>query len=356
MIDRTFPGCFALGEKELGPMNVSVIVRTYNRAHIVRDTLDSIFAQTHSPLEVLVVDDGSTDNTEEVVRGVRDARMRYLRHEKNRGVAAACNTGIDAAKGEAIAFADSDDLWTPNYLRRQVQFLQAHPEVGAVFTDVDYRKNGIASGSTLLDRQRFLLKLFPPSAGPEKVLPGREMQLCLVQEFPIKPSALVMRKAAVDAAGRFNEDWICGEDWEFLLRLAEVTDFGCIREPLVIIRQFSDASRKDYEQAVSSLTSIQRRLDLRLRLLTDKKRKFKNHAEGLRGVRNGIVWHVNILGYEYCKAGRPLQAMWTYLRAWWHTRDPFMLRQAAMSFLPLKWRDRIRALVDVASGDREVAS
>jgi glycosyltransferase involved in cell wall biosynthesis len=93
-------------------------------------------------LEVLVVYDGSTDNTEEVVRGVRDPRMRYLRHESNRGVAAACNTGIDAAKGEVIAFADSDDLRKPNYLRRQVEFLQARPGIGAVFTNTDWLEMG----------------------------------------------------------------------------------------------------------------------------------------------------------------------------------------------------------------------
>jgi glycosyltransferase involved in cell wall biosynthesis len=302
-------------------MNVSVIVRTYNRAHIVRDTLDSVFAQTHSPLEVLVVDDGSTDNTEEVVRAVRDGRMRYLRHENNRGVAAACNTGIDAAKGEAIAFADSDDFWTPNYLRRQVEFLQTHPGIGAVFTDTESRYNGIAPNTTHLDDL--------------KVFSRREIQLCLLQEIPIRPSALVMRKSAVEATGKFNEDWICGEDWEFLLRLAEVTDFGCIREPLVIMRHFSDS------------TSRQRRIEdkqLLLNLFADKKSRLKNDDEALRCVRDGIASHVELLGYEYLKTRRSLRAMWTYMRGWRHTHDPLMLGRAVTSVLPLRWRDRIREL------------
>jgi glycosyltransferase involved in cell wall biosynthesis len=318
-------------------MKASVIVRTYNRAHIVRDTLDSIFAQTHSPLEVLVVDDGSTDNTEEVVRAVRDGRMRYLRHENNRGVAAACNTGIEATKGEAIAFADSDDLWTPNYLRRQVEFLQAHPGVGAVFTDAESRQNGIASDTTThhLDSFKVFPQLFPPSTGPEKVFSRREIQLCLLQEIPIKPSALVMRKSAVEATGRFNEDWICGEDWEFLLRLAEVTDFGCIREPLVIRRHFSDSTFRQH---------VIEDKQLLLRLFAGKKSRLKNDDEALRSVRNGIASHVDVLGCEYLKSRRPLRAMWTYLRGWWHTHDPLMVGRAATCFLPLKWRDRIREL------------
>ena len=114
---------------------VSVIIPTYNRAHLVGRAIRSVLNQTYQDFEIIVVDDGSTDNTEEVVKSFNDPRIRYIRHEENKGAAAARNTGIKAAKGKFIAFQDSDDEWLPKKLEKQMEaFDNASPKVGVVYT------------------------------------------------------------------------------------------------------------------------------------------------------------------------------------------------------------------------------
>ncbi len=106
---------------------VSVIIPTYNRADLIGHTLDSAINQSYRNLEIIVIDDGSVDNTEEVVKAIGDSRIRYIRHQTNCGGSTARNTGIEAARGEYIAFLDSDDIWVPNKIQLQLASIQMHP-------------------------------------------------------------------------------------------------------------------------------------------------------------------------------------------------------------------------------------
>ncbi|RMD60851.1 MAG: glycosyltransferase family 2 protein [Alphaproteobacteria bacterium] len=111
---------------------LSVVIPVYDRRHYLAAAIDSILAQTFADFEVVVVDDGSRDDSVAVVRRYRDPRVRLVRHQHNRGVAAARNTGVAAARGRYVAFLDSDDVAYPDRLARQVAFLDAHPDVAAV--------------------------------------------------------------------------------------------------------------------------------------------------------------------------------------------------------------------------------
>ena len=117
------------------PGLVSVIIPCYNRADIVRDTIDSVLAQTYRNFEVLLIDDGSTDNTREIIASYDDRRIRYF-YRLNGGLSAARNSGLDAARGEFIAFVDSDDLWANWKLSAQVEIFRRHPEAGLIWTDM----------------------------------------------------------------------------------------------------------------------------------------------------------------------------------------------------------------------------
>ncbi len=113
---------------------VSVIIPTHNYGRFLGEALGSVLAQSFADFEVTVVDDGSTDDTQEVLDGFRDPRLRRIRIE-NSGNSVAINTGLDAARGEFIAILDADDRWRPAKLERQVAMMRSEPELGAVFTD-----------------------------------------------------------------------------------------------------------------------------------------------------------------------------------------------------------------------------
>ena len=113
---------------------ISVIIPTYNRGPLLGRAIDSVLAQSYGNIEVIVVDDGSNDDSEAVVRSILDARLFYIRLEKNLGGAMARNTGIRAAKGQYIAFQDSDDEWMPDKLEKQMQvFNSADADIGVVY-------------------------------------------------------------------------------------------------------------------------------------------------------------------------------------------------------------------------------
>lgn len=114
---------------------VSIIIPTYNRSQLIARAVKSVLNQTYQNFELIIIDDGSTDNTRELVTSFNDERIRYIRHEENKGEAAARNTGLKAARCDYIAYQDSDDEWLPEKLARQIELLQdASPEVGVIYT------------------------------------------------------------------------------------------------------------------------------------------------------------------------------------------------------------------------------
>src|SRR5260370_6154365 len=123
-----------------GPLKVSVVIPTYNRARVVGGAIESALAQTHERLEVIVVDDGSTDDTAERVGRRRDPRLRYVRRE-HAGVSSARNAGIGAPTGDLVSFLDSDDLWKPENIETEIAALALHPGAGGVFSDLRKRES-----------------------------------------------------------------------------------------------------------------------------------------------------------------------------------------------------------------------
>src|SRR5262245_29875714 len=117
-------------------MHISVVIPTYNRAHAIVTAMESVLAQSRGDLDLLVVDDGSTDDTGARARSVGDPRVRYV-GRVHAGVSATRNAGVALARGPLIAFLDSDDVWKTDKLEREVDFLTRHPEVHAVFSDLE---------------------------------------------------------------------------------------------------------------------------------------------------------------------------------------------------------------------------
>jgi glycosyltransferase involved in cell wall biosynthesis len=222
-------------------VRVSVVIPTYNRAYILAGALQSVLSQSFHDFEVLVVDDASTDATRELVTQFADARVRYLRQDTNRGVGAARNLAVESARGEYISFLDSDDVWRADKLQREVSFLDSTQEIDAVFSDLEKTDHGRVCESFMRTTPVFGKRLPTERYQDPQVLPQHEMYLCLLQEIPIKPSALTVRRRLFSEIGVFNSSLRSGEDWEFLLRFARLHRFGYIDAPLCQLRVLTDA-------------------------------------------------------------------------------------------------------------------
>lgn len=201
---------------------VSIILPTYNRAHCIKRAVDSVLCQTYPHWELLVVDDGSTDNTEEVIAAyaASDERVRYYGQSFNRGVSAARNEGIRQARYDYIAFQDSDDVWHEDKLEKQMRIFEENPDAGLVYCAVQGTKQ---DGSPVR---------IPDNSMERQFLRGNLYQL-LLQGNVIGAPAVVMRKECAVQCGGFDETLSCLEDWELFLRIAKVYEIGYADEALV---------------------------------------------------------------------------------------------------------------------------
>jgi glycosyltransferase involved in cell wall biosynthesis len=196
---------------------VSVIIPSYNRKWILREAIDSVLTQDFTDFELIVVDDGSTDGTHASISDY-GAAIRYI-HQENRGVSAARNTGIRAARGELIALLDSDDTWLPGKLKAQADFFRTHPDACICQTEEIWIRNGVRVNPGKRHRK---------ASG---MIFERSLTLCLVS-----PSAVMMRKCLLDGVGVFDESLPACEDYDLWLRIAWKHPIHLIDRPLIVKR------------------------------------------------------------------------------------------------------------------------
>jgi glycosyltransferase involved in cell wall biosynthesis len=270
------------------------------------------------------VDDGSSDDTAVRLAGITDPRLRYVRRP-HAGVSATRNAGVALAAGELVAFLDSDDAWKPQKLTGEVGFLEAHPEVQAVFSDLEKYDGDLFIASFMRASPLFGRRLAGVAYPEGVVLPRREMYLYLLQEVFIKPSALTLYRDAFKRTGGFDERWTSSEDWEFLLRLAKWAQFGYIDRPLAVLRLSADSlHRIDQPRGETAM----------LRLLARERDALRHDPEALAAVRRGLRERVKQFAWYYEDGGRPLRAALVYLRGFRITRDPRLLVRAAGVWTP----------------------
>ena len=202
-----------------GPMfSVSVIVPTYNRAAYLQEALESIFQQTLPPAEIIVVDDGSTDDTEDTVQRTRKP-IRFYRQE-HEGVAAARNLGLQMATGDLIAWLDTDDLWEPEFLATLVSLLIDDPELDGVYCGLTHMD---VTGKNL------------PTPELQVIAPQRLYSALIESDFIVTP-AIVAHKRCYDQVGPFDLEFRICEDYDMWLRLAKHFTIAGTSQALVRIR------------------------------------------------------------------------------------------------------------------------
>lgn len=198
--------------------SVSVVLPTYNRAQFLSETIQSVIAQKFADWELVIVDDGSTDNTQDVVKGFTDSRIKYVKQE-NRGVSAARNLGVSKTTAPIIAFLDSDDLWLPRKLETQLKFFNEHPDAAICQTEETWIRNG---------RRVNPMKKHAKKSGWifKDCLP-----LCIVS-----PSAVMMRRKVFDELGGFDESLPACEDYDLWLRAALRYEIHTLPDALIVKR------------------------------------------------------------------------------------------------------------------------
>ncbi len=209
---------------------VSIIIPAYNCADFLGQTLDSALAQDYSNFEIIIVNDGSIDKTEEVVdeyvRRYGSEKIKYY-YQVNGGVSAGRATGILTAQGKYIALLDADDLWSKDKLSKTVAFLESHPEAGMVFSDMEeFSEDGLLKDSYLKTRKRYR----QIEAQPQPVPDAFEM---LLEECVILPSTAVMPLSVLNKVGSFNPKLRICEDIDVWTRISLEYPIYCLLEPLV---------------------------------------------------------------------------------------------------------------------------
>jgi glycosyltransferase involved in cell wall biosynthesis len=317
-------------------MTVSVVLPTYNRGPVVEAALASVLQQTFRQFEVIVADDGSTDDTAERLARIADRRVRYLRLD-HRGIAATRNAAVAASGGDVLAFLDSDDIWKPDKLATDVAFLARHPEVPAVFADLEKHDGDLVVPSFMRATPVFSRRLPAERLPGPLVLPQREMFLCLLQESPILPSALAVRRWAFEAAGWFDPGWPTFSDWEFLVRFARRFAFGYVDRALTVLRISKDSEHRVHAE---------RGRRAMLRRLARERRRHRGDPEVQAAIRAGRLRLRVQLGWYYAGQGRRVAAFRNHLAGFLQLREPELLARALAVWAPpavVRRRHRARA-------------
>lgn len=208
---------------------VTVIIPLFNRVQYIEETIRSVLIQDHADVELIVVDDGSSDGGYERVKQLSEEKgFRLLTHPEraNRGQSAAINLGLDHATGEFIAILDSDDLFLPGKLKRQVDYLKHHPEIGLVYG------NGYA-----IDAEGN--QLYP--IHEDNHVEPNDANAVLLDCYMLLPQNSLVRHSVYQEVGRFEEGFRAAQDHDMLIRIAEVAQFAYQPEPVFCYRRHDDS-------------------------------------------------------------------------------------------------------------------
>jgi len=251
-------------------MHFSIVIPLYNKAEYISKTLSSVLAQTYPYFEVIVVDDGSTDNSLKVVKTLEDERIKIIT-QKNKGVSAARNTGINAAKYELIAFLDADDWWDSMYLEIMVSLIQEYPNVSIYSSQSAIIHKGITIPTkNILSHENktdcFDYLQFHAKTG----------------WYPLNSSCAIFRKNILQVSGTFDERISCCEDFDFFLRIGIYSKLAYIENgPLSFYNKDVEATKR----ATGGILPIQKHL---LNYI-DKYNEYYEKNEYLKYIVNQLI-------------------------------------------------------------------
>jgi glycosyltransferase involved in cell wall biosynthesis len=262
---------------------VSVIIPTYNSAGFIAQAVQGVLAQTYRCYEVIVIDDGSTDETQEVLRQF-GGQIRYHRQE-NRGVSAARNEGIKIAQGEYVCLLDADDIWAPDKLKVQVDFMTAHRTLGLAFADAEECEERKVLMPSILATSTFYSDIVSQ-------IPLRDAFGKLLMANFIPTSSVMIKRDCFSKTGLFDEDLQVAEDRDMWLRVAADFEMGCL--PMKV------ATKRSHGANISTRTELTHQS--RLRVWDKARRRFPALAPAAVYHKLLAVTHLE-LGYIFLARG-----------------------------------------------------
>lgn len=258
---------------------VSVIIPSYNGGKYLPETLDSVLKQTYTDYEIIIVDDGSSDDTKDVVERYRKKfpeKIKYI-YQKNAGPASARNNGIRNSSGEFIAFVDCDDVWVSEKLQVQVDYLRKHPQCGFVFSDVFALDKDGRIGKTMM-------RFKHPESG--------KIFYSLLKENFVLTLTLVTRRKCIEKVNGFCEDLLSSEDHHCWLKMANFYDGVYINLPLAFYRIRQDG--------LSSATVSLREKDIRVidMIIDEFPDRYKNGVSHYKKAKSNLYYEIGFLKYR----------------------------------------------------------
>jgi glycosyltransferase involved in cell wall biosynthesis len=285
-------------------MRTSVIIASYNYGRFLEEAVRSVQEQTVDDLEIIVVDDGSTDDTPEVLSRIREPRLRAHRIP-NSGVSVARNTAMRLARGEFIAFLDADDRWKPTKLERQVAMMESEPELGFIFTNLTrFTEEGPLPGAQF-DFNPGLPRV-PTRAsrdGGGRVITADTFSSLVLHHLPTWPSTVMVRAAMVRGIEFPPRVRIC-EDLHYFMRIAPHVQAGYITEPLAELRRHRDNSYSTMREVVEGALGAYGRIQ-------DEPLSEEHRAVLQRRIGGALVE----LAYAHFHGGNPRASAGAALRA-----------------------------------------
>lgn len=238
---------------------VSVIIPVYNGEKTIRETVESVLNQTLSDFELIIIDDGSTDSTLDVLSTIKDSRLKVVSYS-NAGVSASRNRGIELASGEYIAFLDADDFWTPDKLEFQVKALAANPQASVVYSWAD-----------CIDEANQLLGIDHHFTVNGNILTRLLVSNCIAGSA----SSVLARREVFVEVGNFDETLTHAEDWDMWLRLAARYEFVVVPIPQILYRITDTSASSDFiKQEAGSSQVIERAF----KRVSESLQHLKSHA------------------------------------------------------------------------------
>lgn len=278
---------------------VSVIMPVYNRESVVSRAIESVLQQTYTHFELIIVDDGSTDNTLQTIQTFTDSRIRTIRLSKRKGAPAARNIGIQQAKGDWMAFQDSDDVWHKEKLEKQVNHIPEEAELlPIIYTSFCRHKHGQQT-------------IIPSNDGRNKQ--GFIHKELLWENF-ISTQTVLMHKQCIERAGFFAEDMPRFQDWELWLRISQHYPFIWVNEPLVDVYYSEQSISADQMSIVHAYEKI-----------------LEKHQHLFQ--RAGSKYYAHLLfsyGHNLCLAGNVSQGRNLLFKSW---RCDVLSYRSAVSFI-----------------------